>query len=442
MEYTVKVESTSPILRKLTVKVTAATVQQHFERGIAEAQKTAKLKGFRPGMVPLSVVKQYYSEEVRHQVFHNLINDSYQKALREQKIRAVGSPQIETPEHQTGQGAHDHSVAEGKDLTYTATVEVVPEIEVKGYTGLALTKGKLKVEDADIEKVISGLLDSQANLVPATRPAKKGDFADMAFSGGIVTDQGVEEKAGMKGSRVLEIGSDSLIPGFEDNLIGMNAGETRTFRVPFPADFYEKEFAGKEAEFTVTINEVKEKQLPTLDDEFAKTLGYTDVADMRAKAQEHLVRERGQEVERKLKSDLLQALIEKNTFDVPKSLVQTQTRALAQDVGQNLKQQGFTDQMIQDALASELENLKKRAENQVRASLVLESIAKKEKIEISQADIQAEMKKMAENMKVEEEKIVDFYAKNANRLEDLEFRIREDRTVAFLIEKSKIKEEK
>lgn len=454
MELNVQVEKTSNILRKLTIRVPAQTVGAHLEKGLREVQRTAKIKGFRPGHVPLSVVKQYYGDDVRHRVFHNVIDEAFREALRKEQIRAVGSPQIDTPDHKTGEGAHDHTITEGKDLTFIATVEVLPEVEVKGYTGLSVTRGNSTVTEQDVEVVVKQLLDSQSQLVPVggglvgadgsstARPVQKGDFVDMTFKGGIVTDSGIEEKAGMKGTRMLEVGSDSLIPGFEDNLVGMRAGETKTFRVPFPADFYDKDMAGKDSEFTVTINELKEKKLPALDDEFAKQMGYESVADMQTKAREHLVREKTEEVERKVKSDLLQALIEKNPFDVPQALVQAQTRALAQDVGQNLKQQGFTDQMVQEALMAELDNLKKRAENQVRASLLLESIAKKENINVGPSDVDAEMGKVAQSMRVEEEKLREFYDKNPSRKEDLEFRIREERTMKFLIDSAKVKNEK
>ena len=444
MELNVKVESPSPIQRKLTVRVPALKVTQSIENGFKAAQKTAKLKGFRPGMVPLSVVKQYYGEEVRHQVFHDLINDSYQQALRAEKIRAVGSPQIETPDHKTGEGAHDHTLHEGRDLTFVAMVEVVPEVEVKGYSGIALTRPKTGVEEKDMEDAIKNLLDSQAELVPVApaRAVKKGDYVDMKFDGGIVTETGIDQRPGMSGSRVLEVGSDALIPGFEEQLIGLDSGATKTFRIPFPGDYYEKSLAGKEAEFTVTINELKEKKLPSLDEDFAKTAGYESLEKLREQVKEQLTQGKQQESDRKLRSDLLQALIEKNTFDVPVSLVQTQTRSLAQDVGQNLKRQGFTDQMIQETLAAELQNLMKRAENQVRASLVLEAVARQEKIEVTDADVETEIKKMATEMKVDEARVRDFYAQGEGRREDLEFRIREERAVAFLLSKSKIKDEK
>ena len=267
----------------------------------------------------------------------------------------------------------------------------------------------------------------------------RGDFVDMTFAGGIVTETGLDKRPGMDGSRLLEIGSDQLSPGFEDNLIGMKAGETKTFRVPFPKDYFEKDFAGKESEFTVTVSEVKEKKLPTLTDEFAKELGYESIADMNGKAEEHLQREKVSESDRKLRSDMLQALIEKNPFECPESLIQAQTRALAQEVAQNLKQQSFTEEMIQQALMSEIENLKKRAENQVRASLILEAIAKQEGITITTQDVDAEIKKMAESMKVEEEKVREFYVNTPSRREDLEFRMREERAVGFVMDKAKLK---
>lgn len=454
MEMQVQVEKTSNIVRKLTIRVPAKTVANRFENGLAEVAKTAKFKGFRPGHVPMSVVKQYYGDDVRHRVFHNLIDESFREAVREQQLKTVGAPKIDTPDHQTGEGAHDHTIQENQDLTFTATVEVLPEVEVKGYTGIALTQGKAEVNNEDIETTVKNLIDSQAELVPAagglamadgsmsSRPAQMGDFADMNFSGGLVTETGIEEKAGMKGTRVIELGSNSLIPGFEEQVVGMRKGETKTFRVRFPKDYGDESFSDKEAEFTVTVNELKEKKLPEVNDEFAKKLGYESVADMRVKAKEHLVRTRGEDVERKLRSDLLQALIEKNPFEVPQSLIEAQTRALAQDVAGNLQQQGFNQEMIQEVLMGELENLKKRAENQVRASLILEAIAKAENIKVSDSEMDEEIKKVAEGMRVEEAKLREYYMGRPEKKADLEFRVREERTMKLLLEKSKIKQEK
>jgi trigger factor len=451
MELNVQVETKSPILRKLTVRVPAKEVAARYNKGLAEVQRTASLKGFRPGQAPLSVIKQHYGEDVRHRLFHNLIDESYQHAIRTEKLKAVGNPKIETPDHKTGAGEHDHTLAEDKDLTYTATIEVLPEIEIKNYTGVALTRGTVDVKDADVDGMVKQLLDSQSELVPATsgladasgkmgsRPAKKGDFTDIQFDGGIVTPTGVQKKDGMKGGRVVEIGSDSLIPGFEDNVIGMRAGESKTFRLKFPDDYFEKEIAGQEAEFSVTVNDVKEKKLPELNDEFAKNAGYESVADFRKKAKEHMLKEKTDEIDRKLRSDLIEHLIAKNSFDVPLALIESQTRALAQDWAQELKRQGLDEQMIQNAVMSEIENLRKRAEQQVRASLLLESVATQEKIEIKDEDLDSELKTMAASMGATEDKLRDFYSKNPARREDFVFRVRQERTLKFLLDKAKIK---
>ncbi len=442
MDITVSVEKASAVSRKLTIKVPAAVVADRFEKSLREVAKTAKIKGFRPGMVPLPMVKKFYGDDVRHHVFHKLVDESYTEALRKEKIQAVGQPQINNDKHDDDHSSH--LLDENKELAFTATVEVLPEIEVKGYTGLAVTRGSETVTDADVQKSLDQMLDSQAELNPAAEgaTAKKGDYVDLEFKGGLVTDKGLEEKEGMSGQRLIEIGSDQLIEGFEDKLVGMKKGETKTFKIPFPKDYFEKDLAGKESEFTCTIHEIKVKKLPTLDDELAKNVGFESVADLKAKAKEQLTSEKKGEVERKFRSDLLAQLIEKNPFDVPESLVQAQTRTLAQDVAGNLKNQGFNDQMIQDALMSEMKNLKIRAENQVRASLILEAIAKKEKIEVGAKEIDAELANMAKNMKVEESKVRDFYHANPRRRDDLEFRLREEATMKTLIEKAKVKQEK
>lgn len=449
MEISVSVEKASSVSRKLTIKVPANIVADRFARGLQEVAKTAKLKGFRPGMVPLPMVKKMYGEDVRHHVFHKLVDESYAVALKQEKIQAIGQPQIDTAESKKS-ATHDHDdhsghvLDETKELTFTATVDIMPEIEVKGYTGLSVSRGNDAVSDADLQKSVDDMLASQASLDPTdeTYTAKKGDFVDLEFKGGIVTDKGLEEHPGMSGQRMIEIGSNQLIEGFEENLIGMKKAEKKTFKVPFPKDYFEKEMAGKMSEFSVTVHEVKTKSLPKLDDELAKQVGFENVADLKAKAKEQLETEKKGETERKFRSDLLAQLIEKNTFDVPAALVQAQTRALANDVATNLKNQGFNDGMIQEALMSEMANLKTRAENQVRASLILEAISKKENLGVEAKDVEAELTQMAKNMSVDETKIREFYHSNPRRRDDLEFRLREEKTMKFLIEKSKVKQEK
>jgi len=451
MEFKIEMEKPSNITRKFTVRVPAQVVANRFQRGLVEIQKTANLKGFRPGQAPISMIQKHFGEDVRHRVYHSLIDESYREALKENQVRAVGSPKIESPEHKTGEGAHDHAISEDKEFTYTATVEVLPEIDVKGYTGVSLTKTKIEVKDEEVSKILENIRNSQAELIPAagglvgadgkqsSRPVRTSDHVDLNFAGGLVTESGLDERPGMKGSRVLEIGSNTMIPGFEDEVVGMRSGETKTFRVRFPKDYHDKDFNDKEAEFTVTVNEVKEKKLPELNDELAKQMGYENVQDLQVKIREHLLKDETEQVEGKLRSDLIQAIIEKNAFEVPVSLIEAQTRALAQDWAGELKRQGVDDATIQQAVGKELENIRKRAEGQVRASLLLESIAQKEKIEVSEKDFEEELEKSAGSMQVEPQKLREFYAKDPGRKEDFMFRMRQDRVVKFLLDAAKIK---
>ena len=451
MEFNVKVEKPSNTLRKLTIKVPATEVSARLNRGLAEVQRTAHIKGFRPGQAPIGMIRQMYGDDVKHKLFHSLIDESFREAVRKEQIKAVGRPQVDASNYKTGEGAHDHALRENEEFTYTATVEVMPEIEIKNYTGLSLTQEKINVTDEDLNKVVEGLRNSQAQLIPAagglanadgtmgSRPIKKGDFADIEFNGGVVTENGVIEKAGMKGNRLVEIGSDSLIPGFEDHLVGARQGEVKTFRVPFPADFYEKELAGAEAEFTVSIKEVKEKKLPELDDEFAKQAGYESFDDLKTKARQYVESEKAAANERKLRNDIIEGLSQKNKFDIPSALIEAQAQSLAQEWASELKKQGMDDQSIQQAMLQELEQIKTRAATQVRASLMLESIADAEKIEVSDEEFQNEMSRVAESMKVEPAKLKDFYSKNPSKKEDFVFRLRQDRTFKYLMDKAKIK---
>ena len=445
MDIQVSVEKSSPIKRKLTIKVPANIVSMRFEKGLQEVQRTANVKGFRPGMAPITMIKKFYGEDIRHNVFHRLIDETFEVAVKKEQLRAVGSPQIDTPDHKTGDGEHDHTLDETKDFTFIATVEILPEIEVKGYTGLSLKKLSETVEEKDIESTLKNIQDSQAQLNPVEEDgykAKKGDFVDLEFDGGIKTDKGVEKREGMKGSRLLEIGSNQFIEGFEDEIVGLKSGETKTFTITFPKDYFEKTLAGNPAEFTIKVNGIKKKTLADLNDDLAKNAGFENLVDLKIKIREQLETEKKRESERKLRSDLLAELIEKNNFEVPQSLIQTQTRALAQEVATNLKNQGFNDQMIQEALSAELENLKKRAESQVRASLILEAVSKKEKIEVTNKDLDAEIETMAKNMNIDLERVKAFYSENARRREDLEYRLREDKTIQFIVGKSKVSIEK
>jgi trigger factor len=433
METQIKLENVSTVQKKFIVTIPAGKVSQTVEKKFAEAQKTAKIKGFRPGKVPLNLVKQYYKEEVNQSALNSLINETYNEALKKHELRIVGEPSFEGAKEKE----HIH-IAEGQELSYVATVEVVPEVDPKDYKGLSVEKVSAEVTAEDIEKVKKNLLDRKAEITPAARAAKTGDFVDFKYEGKIKTDKGMESQPNLSGERNAEIGSGQLLPEFEKNLIGLKAGENKTFKMNYDKEFTDANLAGKEAEYTVDVREVKEKVLPAFTEELVKEFGYESLADFETKSKEMLAKNKAEESDNSLRNNMIEKLIEKNAIEVPQGLVYSQMRALADDYSNELKRYGFNDQMVQSAIVSQLQDFKKRAETQVRAGILLDAIAKKEKIVAKPADIEAEMAKMAASYGVEVKMLKDRLDANPRDLSNFEYRVREELTIQMILGAAKV----
>lgn len=431
----IKIEDLSTIQKKFTVTIPASLVSKTVEKKYLEAQKTAKLKGFRPGKVPLNLVKQYYGEDVKNRALQDLVSNSYREALTQHPLRAVGDPQFEGAKEKDHLHIHD-----GEELSYVAIVDVVPEIEPKDYKGLSLEKIKPEVQAEDLEKMKKNLLDRKAELTPIQKPAKMGDFVDFKYEGKLKTDQGVETPANLSGDRFAEIGSGQLLPEFEKNIIGISAGETKSFKIDYPKDYADAQLAGKAVDYDVSMREVKEKKYPDFTDEYVKEFGYESVGDFETKAKENILKNKTEESEAQFKNQLIEKLVEKNSFEIPQALVYSQMRALADDYSQELRRYGFNDQMIQSAVMNQLPDFKKRAEQQVRAGILLDAIAKKEKIEATEAALEAEISKLASQYQVQAKDLKDRFFGNPREKSNFEFRVREDLTMQFLINAAKVKE--
>jgi len=442
VETQIKLENVSAIQKKFVVTIPATQVAKTMEKKYLEAQKTAKLKGFRPGKVPLNMVKQFYAEDVKSRALNTLISETYSEALKQHPLRIVGEPQIEGLPHQHEGSTEEHKhlhLNEGESLSYVAIVEVVPEVDPKDYKGLSLEKPSSEVTMVDVEGVRKNLLDRKAEIAPVTRTAQNGDFIDIKYEGKLKTDQGMEAQPNLSGERQAEIGSGQLLPDFEKNLIGMKAGDHKTFKMKYAKDYTDANLAGKDAEYAVDMREVKEKKLPEFTDELAKEFGYESVADFETKSKEMLAKNKAEDAENQLRNNMIEKLIEKNTFEVPQALVYSQMRALADDYGNELKRYGFNEQMIQSAVVSQLQDFKKRAETQVRAGILLDSISKKEKIEPKAADFEAEMKKMADNFGVEVKMLKERFEQSARDKSNFEYRVREELTIQMILGAAKIK---
>lgn len=444
METQIKLENVSAIQKKFIVTIPAEKVSKTVETKYIEAQRTANIKGFRPGKVPLNMVKQYYGEDVRNRALNALINETYSEAVKKHPMRIVGDPQIEGVEHDHGDGQkHTHlHLNEGEPVTYVAIVEIVPEVDPKDYKGLTIEKISAEVTKEDLDGVRKNLLERKAEVTPVERGAKMGDFVDFKFDGKLKTDKEFVPDANLSGNRQAEIGSGQLIPDFELNMIGMKSGDTKSFKMKYPADFKDEKLAGKEAEYEVSMREVKEKRVPAWTDEFAKEFGYESNADFETRTKEGLSKQKLEDADTHLRNSMIEKLIEKNNFEVPQALVYSQIRALADDYTQELKRYGFNDQMAQQAVMSQLSDFKKRAETQVRAGILLDAIAKKEKVEPKASDIEAEVAKMAAAYGVEPKMLTDRFEQNPRDKQNFEYRVREELTIQMILGASKIKEKK
>jgi trigger factor len=446
METQIKLENVSAIQKKFIVTIPAEKVMKTVEKKFVEAQKSAKLKGFRPGHVPLNMVKQFYAADVKEKALQALISETYSEALKQHPLRIVGEPQIEgVPHGHEATEGHNHThihIHDGEPLSYSAMVEVVPEIDPKDYKGLSLEKASVEVGVEDLEKIKKNLLDRKAELTPVERKAQSGDFVEFKYEGKLKTENGMETQPNLSGDRSAEIGSSQLLPEFEKNIIGMKAGDSKTFKMNYPTDYTEANLAGKEAEYTLDLREVKEKKYPEFNDEYVKEFGYENIADFEKKSKETIGKTKKDEAENQFRNQMIEKLIEKNTFEVPQALVYSQVRALADDYAQELKRYGFNDQMVQSAIMSQLEDFKKRAETQVRAGILLDSIAKKEKVEPKQADIDAEMKKMSENFGMDLKDLKKRLDENPRDLSNFQYRVREELTIQLVLAAAKVKEKK
>ncbi|MEW6057151.1 MAG: trigger factor [Bdellovibrionota bacterium] len=434
VNYECKVESKSPIRRELTISVKPDSIQEYIDQQFAELQKTAKVKGFRQGKVPLQILKRYYLQDVKTDVFSKVVRESYVKALEENKLFAVGMPQIETKS-----GA---DLKEGEPLTFTASIEVFPEIKVGDLSKVEVTRPSTEVTDEDVDKNIQNLRENHAEMVPDEEyagPAKDGDFAQITFSG---TLDG-EALDSLKGeNRLIHIGAKHYMEEFESNLIGLKKGDDKSFTVAFPQDFSDPKLAGKTVQFNVTVHEFKKKQLPELDDEFAKRFKLESRLELRKKVFESMKEERAQNSREKVKEDVLNALIKQNAFEVPQGVVQSQIEYLMRENASYLKQNGFTEKMIRDYFEKNLESLRSRAEDQVRASLVLDRIADEQDLKPEEKDLELEYQKMAERVNLKPEQVKELYERDENAMRQLRFRIKEDRAIEYLLSQVKIRDAK
>jgi len=426
-DLSITVEDINTVEKQIQVTIPADTVAKELDKYYLTLRKSVKIKGFRPGKVPRSILEKFYKKQVETEVIQQLVNDTYQSALTEKNIRAVSQPIID-----------NQKLEAGKDFAYTARVDVPPKIDLPDtYIGLELDEEKLEVSEADVDKYLDEMRNfhSQLNTLDSDRPISSGDYVLIDYTGAI---DGVPLKEGAAKDKLIEIKPDSFLPGFTNQMLGLKPGVTREITVTPPEDYAQKEIAGKTLVFQVTIKEVKEKIVPPLDDNFARDVGeFETVAALREQVEKELTIREEQRIQNALHTDILKKVLDETPFDAPPSLVNKQTEFLIQQARSQMDRQGLqvdSSTMINRELQ---EAYRPMAEFQVKRSFVLEEIARREGIEVAESETQERLKILNAARSQNPEGAAGGTDTEEAR-EQINARILEDKALAFLKEKAHI----
>ena len=384
MKLQVAIADLSQCRKDLRVEIAADEVKAEFEKTYESLLRSVKIPGFRPGRVPREIIKQRFGKDIKEAVTQSLLPHALEHALTDHKLQIISQPQI-----------NDISVNEGEPLKFRATVEILPEFELKGYRGLRTTKRVERVTDEDVERTIEQFRQSLAVFVPIEdRPAQDGDFVSINLVGKYVEPQEGED---LKAEDVqIELGSKGALPAFTENLRGVVAGEVREFRVKYPDDFTSQGLAGKTLDFTATVVAVRRKEIPELDDDFARTFGLGEnLAETRANVREALMAEAESRAGQKLRDKLLRRIMKDYDFDVPSTLVEQRAAERIQELARLLLQNGVQPQRIKDHLGAQMNETRAQAVFDVRSALVMARIVDAENIKLTENEVDDEIERTA-----------------------------------------------
>ncbi|NIC03858.1 trigger factor [Billgrantia bachuensis] len=417
----VSVETTSQIERRVTFQVPAAEVDEAVEARLKDTAKNIRLNGFRKGRVPMSVVRQRYGRGVRDEVVGELMRERYVRAITEQNLNPAGFPSIEPKVDE-----------EGKDLEFVASLEIYPEIELASIEGTEVERPVVEVSDADLEEMIETLRKQNASWEEVDRAAEEGDQVKLDFQG-FLGDEPFE--GGSAEGHELVLGSGNFIPGFEEQLVGAQAGEEKEIKVTFPEDYQAEHLAGQEATFKVKVHAVKGQVLPEIDDEFIKRFGVEDgdIEKFRAEVKKNMAREAKQAVDNRIKQQVLEALKKANDVPVPQALVQQETDTLKRQAAQQF---GLGEDFDVSQLPNEL--FSEQAKGRVQVGLLLAEVIKQGELDASDDEIRAKVEELAEQYQ-EPQQVIDYYMGNDQLKTQVKSAILEEKAVDKLLQQATVK---
>jgi trigger factor len=425
------------LARSLKVTIPADAVSERLSKHFTTLAGRVKLDGFRPGQVPLKVVRERFGDEARGEVARALVQEYLPQAIEKQKLRIAGQPRVSTP----GKEADDFTVTDDKAFIFNADVELLPEIEPKNYKGVKLTKQVSEADDKMVETALERLKNQLKTFKTTAKAAKKGDRVTVTGQG--YTKQGKKEEA-FEGGKLenfkVVLGSGTLIPGFEDELVGAKTGEEVDVKVTFPETYHAKQLAGQPAVFKLKVNEVEEGVTEDLNDEAAKKFGMESLDQLKTVIQSGAVRDLALASTQRLKRELLDSLDKANDFDVPGNMVDSEIHALLNAQMQELQRRGLPPEAMgnpQDVI----KEIKPLAERRVRLGLLMAEIARKEKIEVTNADIEQAVQNQIMMAGPQGEQVRHYFSHPQNR-QMLAGPVLEDKVSAWLLEKATITEKK
>lgn len=425
----VKVENTENKNEvKLSFVIEAEKFDEAMKRVYAKTAKYFSIPGFRKGKAPMQMVEKQYGTEIFHEdTFNELVPEIYDAAIKENNIQAVSQPDIDITQ-----------IGKGKDLIFTATVQVKPEIKLGKYKGIELEKIEYNVSDHDIEHELGHMAEHNARLITVEdRPVEKGDITVIDFEGSI---DGVPFEGGKAEKHELEIGSNTFIPGFEDQIIGMKLDEEKDITVTFPEDYFSKDLAGKPAVFKVKLHEIKKKELPKMDDEFAKDVSEFDtLEELKASIKEKKEKENEAKAKAEIEEAAVNTVCDNTKIDIPSGMIENEIDEMIQDMDRRLSYQGMNIEQylkfINKSMADFREESKETAEKSVKMRLVLETVYKDAKIEITDAQIEEKIKELAESYGRDVEEL----KKNEHLKMHIEENLKTEKAIEYIVDNAKIK---
>ena len=414
---------------KLELTVEANRFDEAMKKVYFKTAKYFNIPGFRKGKAPMNIVEKYYGKEIFYEdTFNELVPEVLEDALKENKIEAVSRPDIDVKQ-----------IEKGKDLIFTAVFQTKPEAELGKYKGIEIKKIEYTVKDKDVNHELEHMQEHNSRLISIEdRPVEKGDIAIIDFEGFV---DGVAFEGGKAENYDLEIGSNSFIPGFEDQVIGTKIDEEKDINVKFPEEYFSKELAGKDATFKVKVHAIKKKELPKLDDEFAKEASEFDtLKELKASIKERLEKENEEKQKYETEEAVVKAVTENIKVEVPSGMIETEVENMIKDIETRLSYQGIKFDQYLQMLGKTMEEMKKeyepQAEEAVKTRLMLEAVIKAEKIEANIEEIDEKIKEMAKNYGKENDEA---FLQNENVRNYIEEGIKSEKAVDFLVKNAKMK---